>query len=213
MDIRELVNLDDVMDEMKLGPNGGLIYCMEYLIDNISWLEDHINDYSDDYLIIDCPGQIELYTHLPVMRRVIDVLRRLGYSMCAVYMMDSMLISDPSRFLAGSLMCMSVMAQLELPHVSVLSKCDLIADKDKVDDFLEPDAYSLLRSMESESHGHMRPLNEAIAELVEEYSMVAFAPLDISNEDSIEAVLSMIDMAMQYGEDLEPRDDPDAPQE
>jgi hypothetical protein len=97
--------------------------------------------------------------------------------------------------------------------VSVLSKCDLIADKDKVDDFLEPDAYSLLRSMESESHGHMRPLNEAIAELVEEYSMVAFAPLDISNEDSIEAVLSMIDMAMQYGEDLEPRDDPDAPQE
>ena len=37
-DIRDLISLEDVMSEMKLGPNGGLIYCMEYLIDNIDWL-------------------------------------------------------------------------------------------------------------------------------------------------------------------------------
>jgi len=154
IDIRELVNLDDVMEELNLGPNGGLIYCMEYLLDNIDWLEDHIADYPDDYLIIDCPGQIELYTHLPVMRKVVDVLRRLGYSMCAVYMMDAMLIADPSRFLAGSLMCMSVMAQLELPHVSVLSKCDLLQDKAKLDDYLEPDTYSLLQALECKYQFH-----------------------------------------------------------
>jgi hypothetical protein len=29
-DIRELISLDDVMEEIGLGPNGGLIYCMEY---------------------------------------------------------------------------------------------------------------------------------------------------------------------------------------
>ena len=29
-DIRELISLDDVMEELGLGPNGGLIYCMEY---------------------------------------------------------------------------------------------------------------------------------------------------------------------------------------
>jgi hypothetical protein len=28
-DIRELISLEDVM-ELKLGPNGGLVYCMEY---------------------------------------------------------------------------------------------------------------------------------------------------------------------------------------
>ena len=38
-DIRDLISLEDVMREMKLGPNGGLIYCMEYLIDNIGWLQ------------------------------------------------------------------------------------------------------------------------------------------------------------------------------
>ena len=30
LDIRELISLEDVMEELQLGPNGGLIYCMEY---------------------------------------------------------------------------------------------------------------------------------------------------------------------------------------
>jgi len=29
-DIRDLITLDDVADELKYGPNGGLVYCMEY---------------------------------------------------------------------------------------------------------------------------------------------------------------------------------------
>ena len=38
-DIRDLISLEDVMSEMSLGPNGGLIYCMEYFVDNFDWLE------------------------------------------------------------------------------------------------------------------------------------------------------------------------------
>lgn len=29
IDIKELISLEDVMQEMNLGPNGGLIYCFE----------------------------------------------------------------------------------------------------------------------------------------------------------------------------------------
>ncbi len=28
-DIRDLITLDDVAEELQLGPNGGLVYCME----------------------------------------------------------------------------------------------------------------------------------------------------------------------------------------
>ena len=31
LDIKELISLEDVMEEMGLGPNGGLIYCFEYV--------------------------------------------------------------------------------------------------------------------------------------------------------------------------------------
>jgi GTPase SAR1 family protein len=32
LDIRDLINLEDVMEELEFGPNGGLIYCFEYVI-------------------------------------------------------------------------------------------------------------------------------------------------------------------------------------
>jgi cellulose biosynthesis protein BcsQ len=51
------------MDEYDLGPNGGLIFCMESLLENIDWLEEQIENLIDDsdeslYVIIDCPGQV-----------------------------------------------------------------------------------------------------------------------------------------------------------
>jgi len=56
LDIRDLIQLEDVMEQMNFGPNGGLVFCMEFLVDNLSWLEDELGDYDDDYLIFDCPG-------------------------------------------------------------------------------------------------------------------------------------------------------------
>lgn len=42
VDVRELVSVERVMDEMKLGPNGATIYCMEYLEKNVDWLEKRL---------------------------------------------------------------------------------------------------------------------------------------------------------------------------
>ena len=46
---------------MNFGPNSGLVYCMEYLIDHIDELLDELNEYADDsFFLLDFPGQIEL---------------------------------------------------------------------------------------------------------------------------------------------------------
>ncbi|CAN0343065.1 unnamed protein product [Hapterophycus canaliculatus] len=64
------------MEELELGPNGGLVYCMEYLLDNMDWLKDELDKFDDEeYIIFDCPGQVELYSHVPVMRNVLDQLK------------------------------------------------------------------------------------------------------------------------------------------
>lgn len=42
-----------------------------------------------------------------------------------------------------------------------------------------------------------------MASLLDEYSLVSFVPLDISDEESIGEVLLQIDMATQYGEDAD----------
>ena len=38
IDIQELINIDDAMAELDLGPNGALIYCMDFVWENIEWL-------------------------------------------------------------------------------------------------------------------------------------------------------------------------------
>ena len=57
LDINELISVQDVMEELQLGPNGGLLYCLEYLVDNFDWLEEGIGQLGqDDYVLFDCPG-------------------------------------------------------------------------------------------------------------------------------------------------------------
>ncbi len=102
VDIRELISVDEVMEELGYGPNGGLIYAMEFLLQNVDWLEDQLGDFDDDYLLIDCPGQIELYSHMDVMKRLVDQLNQWGYSVCAVYLLDSHFVIEPSKFIAGT---------------------------------------------------------------------------------------------------------------
>ena len=63
VDVSELVTVEEVMDEMKLGPNGGLMYAMQFVRTNLDWLDSKLGSVDlDSYLIIDCPGQVELYT-------------------------------------------------------------------------------------------------------------------------------------------------------
>ncbi|KAL9319849.1 hypothetical protein ACSQ67_011688 [Phaseolus vulgaris] len=136
MDIRELISLDDVMEELGLGPNGGLVYCMENLEDNLDdWLTEELDNYlDDDYLIFDCPGQIELYSHVPVLKNFVEHLKRKNFSVCAVYLLDSQFMTDVTKFISGCMACLSAMVQLELPHVNILSKMDLVTNKKDLED-------------------------------------------------------------------------------
>lgn len=48
---------------------------------------------------------------------------------------------------------------------------------------------------------------------LDEFNLVSFLPLNITDPDSLTMVLSHIDSATQYGEDLEPRDPYDGVEE
>ena len=132
-DLRELIHVDDAMEdeEMHFGPNGGLVFCMEFLMDNLPWLEEQIGEIDDDYIIFDCPGQIELYTHLNIMRRFVDVLQSWNFRVCAVFLLDSHFMINSASFISGAMAALSAMVCLEIPHVNVISKIDLLSKSGK----------------------------------------------------------------------------------
>lgn len=103
------------------------------MCDNMDWFEEELSAFvDDDYLILDCPGQIELYTHVPVFKKITDTLRSSGFEVVVVYCVDATFVTDASKLIAGNLVALSAMVHLELPHVNVLTKCDLV-DRSKLE--------------------------------------------------------------------------------
>lgn len=232
VDIKELISLEDVMEEMGLGPNGGLIYCFEFLLENLDFLTDPLESVSEDYLIIiDMPGQIELYTHVPIVPALVKHLSRgsLNINMCAAYLLEGTFIVDRPKFFAGTLSAMSAMLMLEMPHINILSKMDLVkgtVSRRDMKRFIDPDVGLLdddpANDVTFDTPGDDRKgpetadntmggnsfkrLNQAVAHLIDEYSMVSFLQLDVQDEDSIGSVLAYIDDCVQYHEAQEPRE-------
>ena len=202
------------MDELEYGPNGGLMYCMEYLADNLDWLRDKLGDYEEDYLILDCPGQIELYTHSGVMKKIVEFLaKEMGYKMVTLYLLDSNFVAESSKFVAGTLMCLAAMVNFEMPHINVLTKVDLLgkaAYGSEFDKYLEVNVPVILSEGGAfDPESKFARLSDAIGDLLDQWNMVNFVPLDISNEDSIADLLAHIDNATQYGENEEPKEPED----
>jgi hypothetical protein len=224
------------MEEMSLGPNGGLIYCFEFLMDNLDWLTDPLEEVTDEYLILfDMPGQIELYTHVPILPGLVRTLMRgsLNINMCAAYLLEATFIIDRPKFFSGTLSAMSAMMMLEMPHVNILSKMDLVKGqiaKRELKRFVDPDPNLLAddparksQPDKEERRGYQDPgltkevmsgssfdrLNRAVAQLIDDFSMVSFLKLDVQDEDSLNLVLSYIDDAIQYHESQEPKEPKD----
>jgi len=114
-------------------------------------------------------------------------------------------------------MCLSAMIQLEIPHINIFTKCDLITDKSFIDKYCDPSLIQVLEEInatnnDSSDNTNISPyarLNASMSQLIEQYSMVSFYPLDLTDEDSIDVLLQHIDHAIQYGEDGEPREPQD----
>ena len=145
-----------------------------YLLQNLDWLHETLGDFEDDYLLIDCPGQIELYTHIPIMPRLISALQQANIRPCACYLLESQFMEDKSKFFAGVLSAMSCMINLEVPHINLLSKMDLVKNgkggsaklKKDVDRYLETDPMLIHEEVKSDTNPKFHALNEAIVQLV-----------------------------------------------
>ncbi|XP_072254130.1 GPN-loop GTPase 3 [Pyxicephalus adspersus] len=207
-DIRELIEVDDVMEDssLRFGPNGGLVYCMEYFANNFDWLESCLGHTEDDYILFDCPGQIELYTHLPVMKYLVEQLQQWEFRVCGVFLVDSQFMVESFKFISGVMAALSAMVSLEIPQCNLMTKMDLLSKKAKkeMEKFLDPDMYSMI----DDSTNRLRSkkfmkLTKAICGLIDDYSIVRFLPFDRSDEESMNIVLQHIDFSIQYGEDLE----------
>jgi hypothetical protein len=183
-----------------------------YLLNNLDWLDEELGSYEDDYVIIDCPGkpstvqtricdltsafsgQIELYTHIPLLPRLVSHLANssLQFRVSAVYLLESQFIqADKPKFFAGVMSAMSCMMSLGCSMICLMSKMDLIKNSGggtgkgirgqhkigkEIGRYLDPDPMLLLEDINQETNPKFHALNQAVVDLV---CLPATAPVNL----------------------------------
>ncbi|KAG4303889.1 hypothetical protein PORY_002706 [Pneumocystis oryctolagi] len=204
LDVRQLVSVNGIMEETGLGPNGAVIYALEMLEENFKWLKEGLERLENDYILFDCPGQVELFTHHSSLQNLVSKLEKMNYRLAAVHLVDAHYCTDPSKYISVLMLSLRSMLQMNLPHVNVLSKIDLIGMYGKLlfnlDFYTEvQDLSRLLPYLEKDSTlSSFASLNSAICEMIESFGLVGFETLCIEDKISMTKLLSVIDRANGY---------------
>ncbi|KAL2870655.1 GTPase GPN2 [Aspergillus lucknowensis] len=207
LDVRDFVTLEDIMSEDHLGPNGGVLYALEEVEENFEWLEEGLKGLGEDYIIFDCPGQVELFTHHSSLRNIFFKIQKLGYRLIVLHLIDSYNLTLPSMYISSLILCLRAMLQMDLPHLNVLTKIDNLSNYAplpfNLDFYTEvQDLSYLLPYLDAESsrvsHEKFGPLNNAIIQLIEEFGLVGFETLAVEDKKSMMHLLRAIDRASGY---------------
>ncbi|WVQ72166.1 hypothetical protein IAR50_001711 [Cryptococcus sp. DSM 104548] len=209
INIQDLITLDFVMEEYSLGPNGAMLYCIEYLEANFDWLVERLDevlgeDEGNGYVVFDTPGQAELWTNHDSLKNVVDKLIKLDYRLAAVHLSDSHYITDASKFISVTLLALRAMLQMEMPHLNVLSKIDLLSTYGELPFDLSyytevQDLSYLLGSLDSDPRtAKYSKLNKAMVELVEGFSLVGFQTLAVEDKESMLNIVRTVDKMTGY---------------
>lgn len=210
-DIRDLITVEDVMNNNNLGPNGGLMYALESIDQNgveIVLSEIEKLGRERNYLIFDCPGQVELFTHHNALFKIFKQMERnMDARLCVVSLVDSIYLTSPSQYISILLLSLRSMIQLDFPQVNVISKIDMLLSYgplpmrlDYYTDVQDLNYLTLLLEKESPTllgRNFVR-LTEMIGQLIEDYNLVSFEVLSVENKASMINLLQVIDNANGY---------------
>ena len=127
VDVRDYVDLVSIMRQYDLGPNGAMIMASDLIASKIDDLQRDVDNVNPDYLIVDTPGQIELFAYRtsgPFFVQNFTVEQKAG-----IFLHDGSLVTTPTNFVSMALLASSIKLRLNLPFINVLTKIDLIEDR------------------------------------------------------------------------------------
>ena len=127
IDVRDYVDYVSIMQQYELGPNGAMVMANDLIASKIDDIQNDVNKVNPDYLIVDTPGQIELFAYRSSGRFIVDNIS--NEEKTNIFLFDGSLITSPVNFVSIALLATSIRLRLNLPTINVLTKTDLIGDK------------------------------------------------------------------------------------
>jgi GTPase SAR1 family protein len=128
VDIRNYVNVGDLMEKYGLGPNGALIMAADLIADEIDEISKEIEDLKSDIVLVDTSGQMELFAFRSsgpyIAKELTKELKAI------VYLFDAAFSFNPLNYVSNLFLSAAVYNRFLVPQVHLLSKSDLLPKED-----------------------------------------------------------------------------------
>jgi len=130
VDVRDYVDVYNLMEEYGLGPNGALVMAADLIADQMERLSKEIEELQSDIVLVDTSGQMELFAFRASGPYIANELTKEDKAI--VYLFDAVFSVNPLNYVSNLFLSSAVYNRFLLPQVHLLSKCDLLP-KEEVD--------------------------------------------------------------------------------
>jgi GPN-loop GTPase len=128
VDVRNYVNAGDIMEKYGLGPNGAAIMAADLIADEIENLSRDIEEADADIVIIDTPGQMELFAFRASGPYIVNELTKEPKAL--IYLFDAVFSVNPLNYVSNMFLSAAVYNRFFQPQLHLLSKTDLLPRKE-----------------------------------------------------------------------------------
>ena len=202
VDIRDWISLKEIMDSYGLGPNGAQIACADMLALNTEDIKKSIEGFKTDYVLMDTPGQLELFVFREAGKYIVKFLNP-NRSIIA-YLLDPALAKTASGYVSQLLLSMSTNFRLGQSQINILSKADMLSDAEleQVEKWSN-NTDDLGNALFSEKASIYREMSEGLLNLISEFgNQSKIFPIGKENFFGIEDLYTQIQLQFEGGEDL-----------
>ena len=201
VDVRNYIDINTLMENYGLGPNGSLVMASDMIATKLEDIQDEVDNLNPDYIIIDTPGQIELFAFRASGPYFVSNFQ--SDNKVTLFLFDGMLVSCPINYISIALLASSIKLRLKTAQVNVLTKRDLIIEK--IHGILEwsSSSTSLESALNNEKDTEYSLLSKDLARSMAKggfmQNIIAVSSLTMSGMVNLSATLSRI---LSQGEEI-----------
>ncbi|RLE59827.1 MAG: GTPase [Thermoprotei archaeon] len=205
IDVREYVFVRDILEKYGLGPNGAIIASMDMVLEHLGKLEKEFEDFDEGYILIDTPGQMEIFVFRKSGEYIVNSLCSKDRKCAIIFLMDSIIVSSPSDFISQLFMAASVFYRFKYPLMGVFSKVDLLSpeEKERIRRWIEEES-SLERDVEKSEREIVKDFSRKMLRVVSDFK--GYFPTIMASSTTFEGfehIYSYLQQIYMGGEDFE----------
>jgi GTPase SAR1 family protein len=200
VDVRNYVDAGEIMEKYGLGPNGASIMAADLIADEIENLSRDIDEADADIVLVDTPGQMELFAFRASGPYIVNELTKEPKAL--IYLFDAVFSINPFNYVSNMFLSAAIYNRFFQPQLHLLSKIDLLPRKEvstvvewsgnprSLEDAIE-------KKLEDNKRIFSRSMLRAIGQLGLQFHLT---PVSAKTNDGIIAVNTILERLLMQGE-------------